>query len=175
MLVLGPFIYPVVFACLVTAADPSMTSMIKRSHAPLYKEEHWNNLIPSSSIADVSGNPTAGLPTISLGVANEKREDQSCVSVHLCTEKDWKGDCWWACFRDGLETYPNWDWGSHVKSARPGEDAKCKFFFGPDCSMRSKKQDMEWPGGNFERLGDFGIGCFYCMMKGSKKSYLKSD
>ncbi|KAI3530604.1 hypothetical protein CSPX01_14713 [Colletotrichum filicis] len=160
---------------MVAAADASMSTLIDPRRASQLEKEHWNNLLPPSPTSHVSERPTDGIHRDPLEASKEKREEQPCVSVHLCTEKDWTGDCWWACFRDGLETYPNWDWGGKVKSARPGEVATCKFFFGPDCSMRTKRQDMKWPGGNFEGLGDFGIGCFYCMMEGSKKSYSNSS
>ncbi|KXH41604.1 hypothetical protein CSAL01_07857 [Colletotrichum salicis] len=174
MLVLRLSIYAIVLNYMVAAADSTMPTMINPARASLLEKRHWNNLLPPSPTTYVSKNPRDETHTTPFEAAKEKREDEPCISVHLCTEKDWKGDCWWACFRDGLETYPNWDWGNQVKSARPGEDATCKFFFGPDCSMRTKKQDMEWPGGNLEGLGDFGIGCFYCMKKGSKKSYSNS-
>lgn len=128
MLALNLYIYAIVSNCMVAAADPSMTTFINPIRVSLLEKEHWNNLLPPLPTTDVSSGPTVRTHMNPVGAAKEKREDQPCVSVHLCTEKDWKGDCWWACFRDGLETYPDWNWGGQVKSARPGEGATCKFF-----------------------------------------------
>ncbi|KAK7454919.1 hypothetical protein Landi51_03128 [Colletotrichum acutatum] len=128
MLAVNLYIYAIAFNCMIAAADPSMSTMINLTRASLLEKEHWDNLLPLSPTIHVSKISTDGTHRDPLGAVKERREDQPCVSVHLCTEKDWKGDCWWACFRDGLETYPNCDWGGKVKSARPGEGAMCKFF-----------------------------------------------
>ncbi|KAG7054724.1 hypothetical protein JMJ77_0007199 [Colletotrichum scovillei] len=128
MLALTLYICAIVLNCMLAAADASMSIIIDPTRASQLEKDHWNNLLPPSPTSHVSERLTDETHRDPLGASEDKREEQPCVSVHLCTEKDWNGDCWWACFRDGLETYPNWDWGGKVKSARPGEGATCKFF-----------------------------------------------
>ncbi|WDK19987.1 hypothetical protein CGRA01v4_11274 [Colletotrichum graminicola] len=95
----------------------------------------------------------------------QKRDERNCISVYLCTEKDWTGDCYWACYRRGLEVQLETEWASKIKSVRPDHDTKCKFFFGTECRTRHQSQDMVYPGGNFDakKMGKLSVGCFYCL------------
>ncbi|KAK1580374.1 uncharacterized protein LY79DRAFT_520711 [Colletotrichum navitas] len=95
----------------------------------------------------------------------QKRDERNCLGTYLCTEKDWKGDCYWACFRKGLEVQLETEWAPKIKSVRPDHDTKCKFFFGTECRTRHKSQDMVYPGGDFDakKMGKLGVGCFYCL------------
>ncbi|KAK2055945.1 hypothetical protein LY76DRAFT_660880 [Colletotrichum caudatum] len=97
--------------------------------------------------------------------APQKRDERDCLGIYLCTKKDWQGDCYWACFRKGLEVQLEAEWAPSIKSVRPDHGAKCKFFFGPECRTRHKSQDMVYPGGDFDakRMGKLGLGCFYCL------------
>ncbi|WYZ41387.1 hypothetical protein EsH8_V_000282 [Colletotrichum jinshuiense] len=131
-------------------------------------------IFAAAAVAAVAPSDTSSsnyVGPLSLDALKEKRDvvkvletrEENCISVHLCLEEDWKGDCYWACFRPGEEAWPNSSWGHKVKSARPGQGAKCVFFLGPECSYRHEKQDMTYPGGNFKDLGKLEVGCFYCM------------
>ncbi|KAK1990670.1 hypothetical protein LX36DRAFT_738066 [Colletotrichum falcatum] len=95
----------------------------------------------------------------------QKRDERDCLGIYLCTEQDWKGDCYWACFRKGVEVLLQAEWAPKVKSARPDHGTKCKFFFGTECRTRHKSQDMVYPGGDFDgkMMGKIGVGCFYCL------------
>ncbi|KAK2033272.1 hypothetical protein LX32DRAFT_635434 [Colletotrichum zoysiae] len=97
--------------------------------------------------------------------APQKRDERDCLGVYLCTKEDWRGDCYWACFRKGVEVQLEAEWAPNIKSVRPDHGAKCKFFFGPECRTRHKSQDMVYPGGDFDakRMGKLGVGCFYCL------------
>ncbi|KAK1980787.1 hypothetical protein LZ30DRAFT_782526 [Colletotrichum cereale] len=108
--------------------------------------------------------PTSVIQTPGIH-APQKRDARDCIGIYLCTEGDWKGDCYWSCFRKGVETYLEADWAPKIKSARPDLGAKCIFFFGTECRSRHKTQHMVYPGGDFDagKLGKLGVGCFYCM------------
>ncbi|KAK2045438.1 hypothetical protein LZ31DRAFT_541227 [Colletotrichum somersetense] len=60
--------------------------------------------------------------------APQKRDERNCLGIYLCTKEDWKGDCYWACFRKGLEVQLEAEWAPNIKSVRPDHGAKCKFF-----------------------------------------------
>ncbi|KAK1967397.1 hypothetical protein LY78DRAFT_746481 [Colletotrichum sublineola] len=113
---------------------------------------------------DAFARPTSFVQVPSIH-APQKRDERDCLGIYLCTKEDWKGDCYWACFRKGLEVALQLDWAREIKSARPDHGTKCKFFFGTECRTRHKSQDMVYPGGDFDakNLGKIGVGCFYCM------------
>ncbi|KAF6807966.1 hypothetical protein CPLU01_15734 [Colletotrichum plurivorum] len=91
---------------------------------------------------------------------NANNKFETCCGVFVCDTAGFKGNCYWECYPEDHEIYPNGWWVKNVVSFGPDPGVKAYLSHG-ECTIRGPFDKIEYPGKDLGKGLRNDLGCFY--------------